>query len=121
MLQGADAIAEGGGAFEFEILGGFAHLGFELGDGLEEFVFGGDVADDGIFGGNGEVIGFDDSGELHIDGADDGLRGDVVLAIVGFLLGAAAIGFADGLAHGVSHAVGVENGAAFEMAGTAAH
>ena len=59
-------------------------------------MFGGDIADDGVFGGHGEVIGFDDSGELHIDGADDGLRGDVVLAVVGFLFGAAAIGFADG-------------------------
>ena len=44
-----------------------------------------------------------------------------MLAVVGFLFGAAAIGFADGLAHGVGHAVGVENGAAFEVAGAAAH
>ena len=60
-------------------------------------------------------------GELHIDGFDDGLRRDVVFAVVGFLLGAAAVGFADGLAHGVGHTVGVENGAAFEMARAAAH
>ena len=46
LLQGADAVAEGGGALEFEILGGFAHLRFELSDGLEQLRFGGDFADD---------------------------------------------------------------------------
>src|SRR6185437_4500343 len=69
---------------------------------------------------NGNVIGFDDGGELHVDGLDDGLRRDVVFAIVGGLLGAAAIRFADGLAHGVGHHVGVKNGAAFDMARAAA-
>ena len=41
--------------------------------------------------------------------------------VVGVLLGAAAIGFADGLAHRIRHAVGVENRAAFDVAGAAAH
>ena len=49
------------------------------------------------------------------------MRGDVVLAVVGVLLGAAAIGFADGLAHRVGHAVGVEDGATFDVASAAAH
>ena len=66
--------------------------------------------------GHGNVIGFDDSGELHIHGFDDGMRRDVVLAIVGFLFRAAAICFADGLAHGVGHYVSVQNGASFQVA-----
>src|ERR1700690_95813 len=121
LLEGAYAVAQGGRAFEFEIFGGGAHLGFELDDGLLQFVFGGDFADDGVFGGDGPVVGFDDAGELPINGANDGLRSDVVLAVVGFLLGAAAICFTDGLAHGVCHAIGVKNGAAFEVPRAAAH
>ena len=50
-----------GGALEFEFLGGFAHLGFELGDGLLQFVLVGDVADGHIVRRDGDVIGFDDS------------------------------------------------------------
>ena len=53
-------------------------------------------------------------------GADDGLRGDAVFFVVGVLLFAAAVGFVDGALHGVGHLVGVEDGAAFEVAGGAA-
>ena len=60
-------------------------------------------------------------GEAHVHCVDDGLRRDAVLLVVGSLDGAAAIGFADGLFHGVSHAVGVEDGAALNMARGAAH
>ena len=83
--------------------------------------FAGDVADGHVVRRHGDVIGFDDSRELHVHGLDDGFRRDVVFAVVGFLLGAAAIGFADGLAHRVGHAVGVENRAAFDVARATAH
>jgi hypothetical protein len=121
LLEGTYAIAQGSGAFEFEILGGGAHLRFELSDGLQQFVFAGNFADDGIFSGHRKVIGFDDSSELHIDGADDRLRRDVVFAVVGFLFRAAAIRFADGLTHGIGHAVRVENCAAFDVTRATAH
>ena len=47
LLQAADAVAQSGGALEFEILGGFAHLRFELNDGLLQLLFVGDVTDGG--------------------------------------------------------------------------
>ena len=52
---------------------------------------------------------------------DDRLRRDAVLFVVGALDGAAAVGFVDGAAHGVGHRVGVEDGAAFDVARGAAH
>src|SRR6267378_1346676 len=60
-------------------------------------------------------------GQFHIHALDDGLRGDVVFLVVGDLLGAAAISFADGLVHGISAAVGIENGAALDVPGAAAN
>ncbi len=66
------------------------------------------------------VVGFEDLREAHVHLADDGLRGDAVLFVVGSLVFAAAVGFVDGAAHGVGHLVGVEDGAAFEVAGGAA-
>ena len=44
-----------------------------------------------------------------------------MLLVVGALNGAAAVGLVDGAAHGVGDAVGVEDGAAFEVARGAAH
>ncbi len=44
----------------------------------------------------------------------------MIFLVVGDLFGAAAIGFADGLVHGVGAAIGVENGAALDVAGAAA-
>ena len=41
--------------------------------------------------------------------------------VVRFLFLAASVGFVDGAAHGVGHFVGVEDGAAFEVAGGAAY
>ena len=67
------------------------------------------------------ILGLEDLREAHVHLVDDGLRGDAVLLVVGGLNGAAAIGFVDGLAHGVGHSVGVEDGAAFKMARGAAH
>ncbi len=69
---------------------------------------------------DGDVVGFDDSGEFHVHGLDDGFGRDVVFLVVGELFVAAAIGFADGLVHGAGAAVGVENGAAGDVAGAAA-
>ncbi len=48
------------------------------------------------------------------------MRSDAVFFVVGFLLFAAAVGFVDGALHGVGHLVGVEDGAAFDVAGGAA-
>lgn len=39
------------------------------------------------------VLGFEDGGDGVVDVADDGAGGDVVFEVIGFLLGAAAIGF----------------------------
>ncbi len=114
-----------GGFFEFEFFGGFAHLGFELLEEIRELRFGFDVGGRGIeFRGverHGDVIGFDDVGEFHVHALDDGLRRDVVFQVVGELLLATAIGFADGRVHRVGAAVGVKNGAALNVAGAAAH
>ncbi len=71
LLERADAIAEAGGALEFEILGGFAHLGFELNDGLLQFMLVGDVADGHFVRRDRDVIRFHDSSELHVHGLDD--------------------------------------------------
>src|SRR5690348_4178233 len=60
-------------------------------------------------------------GELHVNALDDGHRGDVIFRVVSKLLGAAAIGFVDGLIHRVGAAIGVENGAALDVAGAAAN
>src|SRR5690242_13488948 len=124
LFQGVDAVAELGGTFVFEFLGGFAHLLFELLEQFSELLF---VFDSGSRGvesllvqGDGNIVGFDDAGELHIHGFHDGHWRDVVLFVESYLLGAAAIRFVDGLIHGVSAAVGVENGAAFDVAGAAA-
>ena len=38
-----DRVAEFGGLFEFEFFGGFAHVGFEVGDVGVEFLLGGEV------------------------------------------------------------------------------
>ena len=46
--------------------------------------------------------------------------GDAVFFVVGFLLFAAAVGLVDGALHGVGHLVGVEDGAAFDVAGGSA-
>ena len=48
------------------------------------------------------------------------MRRDAVRVVVGHLLGAAAIGFLDGLGHRAGHAVGVQDGAAFDVARAAA-
>src|SRR6266478_2174192 len=125
LLQAADAVAELGSFFELEFFGGFAHLPFEL---LQQFgylllVF--DVSGGGIerhiVDGNGDVVGFDDAGELHVHGFDDGFGSDVVFLVVGELLVPAAIGFTDGLIHGAGAHVSVENGAAGNVASAASH
>ena len=116
----ADRVAEFGGFFELEFFGGFAHVGLELGDVDVELGLGGEVGD--AFGIVGEVgvVGFEDAGEAHVDGGNDGGGGDAVFFVVGDLLFAAAVGFVDGALHGFGHLVGVEDGAAFKVAGGAA-
>src|SRR5271170_105851 len=121
LLQGADAVAEAGGALEFEILRSFAHLGFELNHGLLQLVLVGDVANRHFVRWNGDVVRFHDSGELHIHGLDDRHRRYVVFAVIGFLLRATAAGFADGLAHGIGHAISVKNRAALDVPRAATH
>src|SRR6266568_3080498 len=124
LLEAANAVAELGGTFEFEFLGGFAHLLLELLEQFSKLLFVLDSGSRGVKGlvvqGHGNIVGFDDAGELHVHGLYNGHWRDVVLFIESHLLGAAAIGFVDGLIHGVSAAVGIENGAAFDMAGAAA-
>ena len=68
-----DGVAEFGGFFEFEFLGGFAHVGFEFGDVDVEFLLGGEVGHAFGFVGEVGVVGFEDAGEAHFEGADDGL------------------------------------------------
>ena len=47
--------------------------------------------------------------------------GDVVLVIVLYLLSSAAVGLVDGLLHGCGYAVGIEYGAAVDVAGGSAY
>ena len=61
LAEAADFVAKGGGALEFEFLGGLAHLRFELLDDTAEIVLGADDVGLEIVGGNGEVVGFDDA------------------------------------------------------------
>src|SRR5260370_8929788 len=75
----------------------------------------------GVVDRNSDVMGFDDTGELHVHGFDDGFGCDVVFLVVGELLVAASISFADGLIHGAGARVGVEDGAARDVASAAAH
>ncbi len=78
-------------------------------------MLGGEVGHAIGFVGEVGVVCSEDSGEAHFERADDGLRGDAVLFVEGYLLFAAAIGFVDGALHGVGHLVGVEDGAAFDV------
>jgi hypothetical protein len=59
------------GFFEFEFLGGFAHVGFEVGDVGVEVGLGGEFEGFGGDGVAGEVgvVGLGDSGEGVVDGA----------------------------------------------------
>src|SRR5580704_3914634 len=65
LLEGADSVAQGSGPLELEVLGCFAHLGFELPDGLDELLFARDLADHGLLGRHGDVVGFDNRRKLH--------------------------------------------------------
>src|SRR5260370_19819948 len=75
----------------------------------------------GVVDRNSDVVGFDDAGELHVHGFDDGFGCDVVFLVVGELLVAASISFADGLIHGAGARVGVEDGAAGDVARATGH
>src|SRR5579862_718633 len=90
LAEAADFVAEGGGAFELEFFGGFAHLRFELFDDAAKIVLGADDVGLEVVGGNGQVVGFNDGGKFHVDSFVDGVGRDVVLDVVGLLLGAAA-------------------------------
>src|SRR5438552_10586733 len=124
LFQAADTVAQLSGLLEFEIFGGVAHLGFEFLEKFGELLFVADICCGGVefrlVERDSDVVGFDDVGELHVDALDDGHRGDVIFRVVSKLLGAAAIGLVDSFIHGIGAAVGVENGAAFNVAGAAA-
>jgi hypothetical protein len=82
-------------------------LRFELLEKLGELLFVLDfagVAEGGVVERNADVIGFDDTREVHVHGLDDGHGCDVVFPVVVELLGAAAISFVNGLIHGAGAA-----------------
>src|SRR5690606_26342636 len=91
-----DAVADGGGAFEFERFGGGVHFDFQLGD-----VFLGDVLS--FVGAAHSSIGPGVSRGLAFNAVADRFlnrrRRDVVLAVIFFLNRTAAIGFFDGVLH----------------------
>src|SRR6266567_2920150 len=118
-FQLADHVAQFCGNFEVKTLRGFAHVAFQFCDVGVKFLLRLEFRQAAGFDCDFRVIGLDDSRERHIHGADDRERRDVVFFVVGHLDGATAIGFSDGFLHGVSHAIGVEDGATFEVAGGA--
>src|SRR2546427_1473551 len=120
LLQSANSVPQAGGSLKLKFFGGFADLRFELRDHLAQFVFVVNLFGKHVLGGNGHVIGLHDRGELHIHALDDALRCDVVGFVVSQLLGAAPIGFIDGLPHGTCHYIRVENGPAADVTRAAA-
>ncbi len=112
-----DAVADGGGAFELEGLGGGEHFGFQLGE-----VLLGDVlhfvgaADGGVGLLMRRGFGFDAGADAFLDR----FGRDAVLAVVGLLQRAAAAGFVDRALHRVGDAVGVEDDLGVDVAGGAA-
>ncbi len=116
VFEGVYFVSDVGGFFEFEVVGSGEHFFLE---GVEGFV---DVVE--FFGGGdhfaGQFAGFEFSVDAVADGFDDGLRGDVVIFIEGFLDGAAAVGFVDGAFHAGSDGVGVEVDLGFDVSGAAA-
>src|ERR1035441_3524255 len=117
-----DGIAETGCFLKLKFLGGFAHYGFEFGNIGIQLGLGGKLGQICCFlFGDVTILGFEDLGEAHVHCVDDRLRGNAVLFVVGALDSAAAVGFIHRAAHGIGDSVGVEDGAAFEMAGCSAH
>ena len=81
---------------------------------------GGEVGHAFGFVGEVGVVGFENAGEAHFQGADDTGWGDAVFFVVGDLFFAAAVGLVDGALHGVGHLICVEDCPAFDVAGGAA-
>ncbi len=109
-------VAEGGGAFKFEFLGGFEHLFFELENGFVDAVFNaffGDDLFDGFIGGG--IDGFEAFLNLFLNG----FGGDVVFAVVGELFFASGIALGEHALHGIGYVVGVEDDASVDVAGGA--
>ncbi len=86
-----------------------------------QFSFASDVRICEIVDWNCYIIGFHNCRQFHVHGFDDGHRRDVVRVVVGHLFGAAAAGFFHRLRHGAGDAIGVEDGAAFDVARAAAN
>src|SRR5438477_2501351 len=70
LFQAADTVAELSGLFEFEILGGVAHLRFEFLEKFGELLFIADVCrgsvEFGLVERYGDVVGFDNVSKLHV-------------------------------------------------------
>lgn len=112
-----DAVADLGGAFEFQFFRGFEHLLFQpldgffqgFGSGSEEFC---------VFAfrfGDFEVVEVIDIGEARDDQFLHGLRRDVVLLVVFELFRPAAVGLFYAYLHRAGHFIGVEDDLAFDV------
>src|SRR5262249_37075614 len=124
ILDRTNAIAQLRRLFELELFRSFAHLRFELLQQLGNLLVGLGSGHGGVqFAGvqrNGDVVRFDDVRELHVYALYDRLWRDVIFRVVGQLLFTTAIGFRNGLVHGARSRIGIQHGAAFDVAGAAA-
>ena len=99
LFEGADAVAELGGALELELLGGFAHALFQFRDRLAQLLLAGELLEFGLFQRHSGKVGLDDLRQCHVHRLDDALGRDAVLLVVAQLDGAAALGFVQRPAH----------------------
>ncbi len=118
-LQALDLVAQAGGLFEFQVLGGLAH---GQAQGIE--VRGKVRADHGLvdLGGDPGLVGvaLPKAGQHILDILLDGFGRNPVFQVVGHLLFAAAVGLSDGAFHAAGDAVGIHDDPAFGIAGGAA-
>src|SRR6185437_10177093 len=122
LAQALDLVAEAGGALEFEVGGGLAHLrleilehGLEVGTDLDLLPAGLVLADR-----DGDVVLLVHRVDDLLDVGADRLRCNAVLEIVGDLLFAAAVGLGQRALHAAGLVIGVEDDAAVDVAGGAA-
>jgi hypothetical protein len=94
LLNGSEC-GEQGGALEPQLGGRLAHFLLQLGNDAELVVGGFILGDEGGVELIGVLPAFFVGIQALLDGADDGLRGDGVLLVVGDLAGAAVFGDVD--------------------------